>query len=82
MSLNLSNLTEAAQKKISELSIKISIQKKVIEREQDVLRNKGETYICTRARNASQLRKDKLDEINEVIRIFSKMYLIASLSKR
>jgi hypothetical protein len=29
-----------------------------------------------------QLRKDKLDEINETIRMFSKMYLIASLSKR
>jgi hypothetical protein len=64
MSLNLSNLTEAAQKKISELSNKISIQKKLIEREQDVLRNKGETYVCTRARNASQLRKDKLVNLN------------------
>lgn len=29
-----------------------------------------------------QLRNDKLNEINEVIRVFSKMYLIASLAKR
>ena len=60
MSLNLSNLTEAAQKKISELSNKISIQKKIIEKEQDVLKNKGDTYICSRARNACEIRKEKL----------------------
>lgn len=29
-----------------------------------------------------QLRNDKLTEINEVVRLFSKMYLVASLSKR
>jgi hypothetical protein len=60
MSLNLSNLTQAAQKKISELSNKISIQKKVIEREQDILKNKGDTYVCSRARNACEIRKEKL----------------------
>jgi len=29
-----------------------------------------------------QLRKDKLQEINDTTRLFSKMYLIASLAKR
>jgi hypothetical protein len=30
----------------------------------------------------NQLRKDKLQEINDITRLFSKMYLIATLAKR
>lgn len=65
MSLNLSNLTEAAQKKISELSNKISIQRRIIEREEEVLKSKGDTYLCMRARTTLSNKKDRLDFLDK-----------------
>ena len=45
----------------------------------------GEIDLKLRRNNTlyyKQLRTDKVQEINEIIRLFSKMYLIASLAKR
>jgi hypothetical protein len=69
MPLNLSNLTEAAQKKISELSNKISIQKKIIEKEEDVNRGKGDTYVCNRARITLSNKKSMLESLESTLEL-------------
>jgi len=69
MPLNLSNLTEAAQKKISELSNKISIQKKIIEKEEDVNRGKGDTYVCNRARTTLSNKKSMLESLESTLEL-------------
>jgi len=65
MSLNLSNLTDTAQKNLSIISRKISIQRGIIDKERAVLDTKGDTYVCSRARNACQIKKEKLDGLEQ-----------------
>ena len=60
---NLSNLTETAQKNLTAISNKISIQKKIIEKERAVLDTKGDTYVCSRARTSLAFKKSKLDKL-------------------
>jgi hypothetical protein len=64
---NLSNLTETAQKNLTAISSKISIQKKIIEKERAVLDTKGDTYVCSRARTSLAFKKSKLDKLGEEI---------------
>ena len=66
MSLNLSNLTDTAQKNLTNILKKISFQRGIIEKEKSVIDTKGDTYICSRARNASQIRKERLAKLGEI----------------
>jgi hypothetical protein len=62
---NLSNLTPAAQKNLSAISSKITVQKKIIEKERAVLDSKGDTYICNRARTTLASKRTKLEGLEE-----------------
>ena len=62
---NLSNLTETAQKNLTAISNKISIQKKIIEKERAVLDTKGDTYLCSRARGTLANKKAKLEGLEQ-----------------
>ena len=61
---NLSNLTETAQKNLTAISNKISIQKKIIEKERAVLDTKGDTYVCSRARTSLSHKQGMLDKLS------------------
>jgi hypothetical protein len=62
---NISNLTPAAQKNLSAISSKITVQKKIIEKERAVLDSKGDTYLCNRARTSLAFKKAKLEKVEE-----------------
>lgn len=68
MSYNLSNLTEAAQKNLTAISNKISIQKKIIERERSVKNAKvSETYKALRAKSALQTFTTRLTKADTLL---------------
>lgn len=59
------NLTDAAQKQLSFLQSKISVQKTLIIKEQAVIESKGDTYICNRARTSLASYKSKMSKIED-----------------
>jgi len=58
---NFWDLTEKSQSEVSRFQGLISKQKEVIKREEAVQSQKGETYICTRAKNSLESHSKKLE---------------------
>jgi hypothetical protein len=56
------NLPEHTTKELSSISNKIIIQKGIIEKAKAVLAEKGDTYVCHRARTSLTFHKTKLDK--------------------
>jgi len=65
MPIDTSNLTPIAQKNLTAISNKISIQKKIIEKERAVLDTKGDTYLCNRAKITLASKRTKLEGLEE-----------------
>ena len=74
---NLSNLTETAQKNLTAISNKISIQKKIIEKERAVLDTKGDTYVCNRARTSLAHKQHMLEGLTGKIEAKKERVLVS-----
>lgn len=58
--MNFNNLTEAAQKTISHLKSKVKVQNVIIDKEKEVISQKGDTYVCKRAKKTLESAERKL----------------------
>jgi chromosome segregation ATPase len=56
------DLTEAAQKNITHLRTKVKVQKDMINKENEVIGQKGDTYTCKRAKNTLESAERKISD--------------------